>query len=647
MNNKLKNVMINDNIWNKYISLVRSVILPFQWDLINDNVPGAEKSYCMRNFRVANGLEKGSHMGAVFQDTDVAKWLEAVGFSVAADRNDKLEGIADEAIKLISGAQCKDGYVNTYYTIENKKRWGDLFEGHELYTAGHLIEAAVSYYNATKKREILDVACRCADNICSVFGPEEGKNHGYPGHPEIELALVKLYRLTGKKQYLKMADFFVRSRGKQPCCFADEENYKTGELIFPEFKDFDFDYCQADKPVSDQDKAEGHAVRAMYLYSAMADLAYEEKDERLKKQCEVLWKDVTEKQMYVTGSVGSAAYGERFTTEYDLPNNTNYSESCATVGLAMFSDRMFRFEHDGKYMDIVEKALYNTLLAGIALDGKHFFYVNPLEVAPGIAEKNPTMRHIMTTRQLWFGVACCPPNIARTLASMQNYLCDIEDNTYFLNLFIAGRSQAEFTNSKAEIVVEADYPVSGNIRVTINPELKSDEISKRFSLAIRKPAYSQTYSLFVNGQKNDAVEKNGYLYLNRDWQIGDVVEYKLDVSFRYVFCDPRVRDNIGKVCIMRGPWVYCLEEVDNGNYLAGVELDVNNAPEEQYDESLFGGTLCSIVKGKRIDYDNLSGCLYSSNKPEYKDCSLRAIPYCYWNNRGKGEMMVWMKTKDS
>ncbi len=644
MNNKLKDVKIDDHTWNKYINLVRSVILPFQWDLINDNVPGAEKSYCMKNFRIANGLEKGSHMGAVFQDTDVAKWLEAVGFSVAANRNDKLEGLADEAISLIAGAQCQDGYVNTYYTIENRKRWSDLFEGHELYTAGHLIEAAVSYYNATGKREILDVACRCADNLCSVFGPGEDKIHGYPGHPEIELALVKLYRLTGEKRYLEMADFFVRSRGKQPCYFADEENYKNGDLIFPEFKDFAFDYCQADKPIADQYKAEGHAVRAMYLYSAMADLACEEKDEALKTQCEVLWKDVTDKQMYVTGSVGSAAYGERFTTDYDLPNNTNYSESCATVGLAMFSDRMFRLEHDGKYMDIVEKALYNTLLAGIALDGKNFFYVNPLEVAPDIAEKNPTMRHIKTTRQLWFGVACCPPNIARTLASMQNYLCDIEDNTYYLNLFIAGRSKAEFANAKAEIAVEADYPVSGNVRVIVNPELKSDEISKRFCVAIRKPAYSPTYSLFINGQEIDAVEMKGYIYLDRDWRIGDVIEYKLNVSFRYVYCDPRVRDNIGKVCIMRGPWVYCLEEADNEKYLAGIELDTSIMPEEQYDESLFGGTLCAVVKGKRIDYDNLSDDLYSTHKPKYKDCLLRAVPYCYWNNRGRGEMMVWMRT---
>ncbi len=635
----MKNVVIDDHIWNKYINLVREVILPFQWDLINDQVPGAEKSYCMRNFRIANGLEEGAHMGAVFQDTDVAKWLEAVGFSAARGENQQLEKWADEAIDLIAGAQCKDGYLNTYYTIEKKKRWNDLFEGHELYTAGHMIEAAIAYYEATGKRKFLDVVCRFADYICNVFGPEEEQLQGYPGHPEIELALVKLYRLTKEKRYLDTADFFVRKRGTQPCYFTNEQNYKQGTFIFPEFRDFDFDYCQADKPLLQQDKAEGHAVRAMYLYSAMADLALEEQDQSLKQQCECLWEDVTQKQMYVTGSIGSAAYGERFTTDYDLPNNTNYSESCATVGLAMFSARMFRFEHDGKYMDIVEKALYNTLLAGIALDGKHFFYVNPLEVVPEIAESNPTMRHIKTQRQLWFGVACCPPNIARTLASMQNYICDICDNTYFQNLFIAGKSHVNFENGSAEVTTTADYPTNGDVQITVKPEKET----MHFCIALRKPEFSKKYSLMINGKMFEPIEKKGYLYLDRDWKSEDVISYQMDVAFRFVYCNPRVRDNIGKVCLMRGPWVYCFEEADNGSYLAAAQLNTT-AVREDYEDALFGGTMCAIVSGKKADFEETAEqqMLYSDSAETYSEHTFRAIPYCYWNNRGKGEMAVWM-----
>ncbi|MDD2981695.1 MAG: glycoside hydrolase family 127 protein, partial [Hespellia sp.] len=465
----LDKIHINDSFWNKYINLVDDVILPFQWELINDQVEGAEKSYSIRNFRVAGGELEGEHQGMVFQDTDVAKWLEAAAYSVGKKRNPELEKLADEAIDLIANAQCEDGYLNTYYTITGEKRWSDLFEGHELYTAGHMIEAAVAYYEATGKKKFLDVVSRFADYMCSTFGREEGKIKGYPGHPEIELALVKLYRVTGEKSYLELADFFVKERGAKPCYFLNEECIRDGKYLFPEFADFDLDYNQSHLPMREQKTAEGHAVRAVYLYSAMADLAYEYQDEELLAQCGELWNNIVEKRMYITGSIGSAAYGERFTTDYDLPNNTNYSESCATVGLAMFSNRMFQNTKDGKYMDIVEKALYNTLLSGIAMDGKHFFYVNPLEVIPEIAEHNPTMRHVKTTRQLWFGVACCPPNIARTLASMGNYIFAQSADTVYLNLFISSDIQTRLDCGEVTLKMSADYPSNGSIHVGVHP----------------------------------------------------------------------------------------------------------------------------------------------------------------------------------
>lgn len=634
----LNNIKINDSFWNKYIDLVEDVILPFQWELINDRVEGAEKSYCIQNLRVANGELEGEHKGMVFQDTDVAKWLEAVAFSLAHKENKELERIADEAIDLIAKAQCEDGYLNTYYTITGEPRWSDLFEGHELYTAGHMIEAAVAYYQATGKRKILDVVCRFADNIYQVFGKEDGKCHGYPGHPEIELALVKLYKVTGEKNYLELADYFVRERGAQPCYFLSEDAVKNSKYIFPEFAEFDMDYAQAHMPLLEQETAEGHAVRAVYLYSAMADLAGEYEDEKLLEQCETLWNNIVNKRMYITGSIGSASYGERFTTDYDLPNNTNYSESCATIGLAMFSNRMFHITKDAKYMDVVEKAVYNTLLSGIAMDGQHFFYVNPLEMIPEVAEHNPTMRHVMTTRQKWFGVACCPPNIARTLASMGNYIYAADKNILYANLFISSSIAADLDCGRVEMTQEADYPKTGEIIFKMNLDCE-----KQFSLAIRKPSYSKTAVVKVNGEMVDYQLEKGYIYINRTWKSKDEVQVEYDVEFRFVHCNPRVRDNIGKVALMKGPWVYCLEEIDNGNYLNSIIVDRTAKVEAVYEPELLGGTVCAEFEGTRIKYDQVSEQLYSEEAPVYEKTKLRAIPYCEWNNRGKGEMLVWMR----
>lgn len=637
----LKSIIINDPFWNRYIDLVDHVILPFQWELINDQVEGAEKSYCIRNFRIACGDEKGDHKGMVFQDTDVAKWLEAAAYSLAKKRNPELEAAADSAIDLIARAQCEDGYLNTYYTITGEKRWSDLLEGHELYTAGHMIEAAVAYYEATGKNKFLHVVCKFADYMYTVFGKEEGKIHGYPGHPEVELALVKLYRVTKMTKYLELADFFVRTRGERPCYFLNEDCVKNQNFIFPEFKDFDLDYNQSHMPLQEQETAEGHAVRAVYLYSAMADLAYEYQDKELLKQCETLWNNIVEKRMYITGSIGSASYGERFTTDYDLPNNSNYSESCATVGLAMFSNRMFQITKDGKYTDIVEKALYNTLLAGIALDGKHFFYVNPLEVVPEIAEKNPTYRHVKTTRQLWFGVACCPPNIARTLASLGNYMYASEKNTVYVNLFVGSRIETDLSSGHVELLLSSDYPVKGDVTLEITPEMDGQE----FTVGIRKPSYSGKSELSVNGIKEAVCLEKGYLYLTRKWKAGDKITVVFDVSFRFVRCNPRVRDNIGKVCLMKGPMVYCLEEADNGKYLASDIMDSSVPPKEEFDESLLGGTMCAGLEGMRIDYSRIGDTLYEEERPSYIKDTFKAIPYCCWNNRGKGEMIVWMREK--
>lgn len=638
MNVPLNRINIKDSFWNKYIDIVEEVILPFQWELINDRVEGAEKSYCIQNFKVAAKEIEGTHRGMPFQDTDVAKWLEGVAFSLAKKRNAELEELADGAIDLIERAQCEDGYLNTYYTITGQKRWSDLFEGHELYTAGHMIEAAVAYYKATGKDKFLKVLCRFADYMYEVFGREEHKIHGYPGHPEVELALVKLYRVTGEKKYLELADYFVRTRGEKPCYFLSEDCKKNGDYLYPEFADFDMDYAQAHLPIHEQNTAEGHAVRAVYLYSAMADLAGEYEDEALLKQCEEIWNNITQRRMYITGSIGSAAYGERFTSDYDLPNNTNYSETCATIGLAMFSNRMFQITHDGKYMDIVEKALYNTLLSGLAMDGRHFFYVNPLEVIPEIAENNPTMKHIKTTRQLWFGVACCPTNISRTLASLGDYIYSVDGDTLYSNLFISSSIDVPLEKGEVRVQMEADYPRNGKISYKIQTGQ-----GREFVLAVRRPEYSEAVCIKLNGKQIQLKAEKGYYYIRRTWENGDIVTVEYNVEFRFVRCNPKVNDNIGKIALMKGPWVYCLEEADNGKYLKSVIVSADAEITGKYDESLLGGTLCAMFKGRKIDYTKVEEALYSEAAPVYVETEIKAVPYCIWNNRGKGEMLVWMR----
>lgn len=640
LNVPLDRIEINDSFWSKYTDLVDDVILPFQWELINDRVEGAEKSYCIRNFKVAAKLIEGKHMGMPFQDTDLAKWLEAVAYSLEKKKNPELEKIADKAIDLIEKAQCEDGYLNTFYTITGKKRWSDLFEGHELYTAGHFIETAVAYYKATGKDKLLNIMKRFADYMCEVFGKEEGKIHGYPGHPEVELALVKLYRITDEKKYLELANYFVRTRGEQPCYFENEECRKTGNYLFPEFADFDMDYAQAHKPLREQKTAEGHAVRAVYLYSAMADLAEEYEDKSLFDQCEELWENITQKRMYITGSIGSSAYGERFTSDYDLPNDTNYSETCATIGLAMFSNRMFQITQNGKYMDVVERAFYNTLLSSVAMDGRRFFYVNPLEVVPEIAEHNPTMRHIKTTRQLWFGTACCPPNISRTLASLGNYMYAVKGRTLYSNLFISSTIHMTLDSGNVKVRLEADYPRNGTIIYKLETEKPQN-----FVLAIRHPAYSASVSVRVNGVHVEPKTRDGYVYLDRMWENEDEVEVEYDVNFRFVYCNPNVNDNIGKVALMKGPLVYCLEEADNGEHLKSIRVNSNTKIKEKYDPLLLGGTLCAVFDGDKINYKKAGEELYSGQMPEYIKTELLAVPYCVWNNRGKGEMLVWMREK--
>ena len=639
-----KDVRIEDEFWSPYTDLVRETILPYQWEALNDRVPDAPPSHAIRNFRIAAGLEQGEYEGLVFQDSDLAKWLEAVGYSLAVYPDEKLEATADEVIDLISRAQLPDGYVNTYFIRkEPGKRWTNLWECHELYCAGHMMEAAVAYYQATGKRKFLECMCRFADHIDSVFGPEPGKLKGYPGHEEIELALVKLYHVTGVKRYLDLAAFFINERGKRPYYFDLEAEKRESNLWSPKGRrpSDTADYNQYRIPVREQKKATGHAVRAVYLYSGMADVALETGDRELKEACRILWNNIAFRQMYITGGIGSTAQGEAFTLDYDLPNDTAYQETCASIGLFFFSHRMLALDKDGKYADVMERALYNSILSGISRDGKRFFYVNPLEVWPEASEKDPGKRHIRPVRQKWYGCACCPPNIARLLSSLGGYVYDVEEDTITVRLYIGGEFQAKIGDVPVTLVQTTDYPWDG--KVTIQVKGVSE---KRFTLALRLPGWCPKADLKVNGEECSigSRRQKGFVRLDRIWTDGDLVEFCMEMDPQLIQAHPMVRADAGRAAIQRGPLVYCLEETDNGKNLSSISIPSDAHLEAFRDPGLPGKAVAIRAEGYRTNESSWKEEeLYRPLSRSEKHIGIKAVPYFLWGNREPGEMLVWLR----
>lgn len=639
---ELKNVQIKDSFWSPLIKLVEEVAIPYQWEALNDRVPDAEPSHAIKNFRIAAGLEQGEYYGMVFQDTDVAKWLEAVGYYLQTKSNPELERIADETIDLIGKAQHEDGYLNTYFTVkEPGKQWTNLEECHELYTAGHMIEAAVAYYKATGKRKFLDIVCRLADYIDRVLGPEPGKMKGYDGHEEIELALAKLYDVTGEDRYLRLSKFFIDARGTEPYFFDEEFVKRGGKSHWPGVIQRDRKYSQAHLPVREQSKAVGHAVRAMYLYSGMADVAARTNDETLLQACRTLWDNTVTKRMYITGGIGSAAKGEAFTCDYDLPNDSAYAETCASIGLAMFALRMLKTEINNKYSDVIEKVFYNLLLSGMSADGKSFFYVNPLEVWPEANRNNPTLFHAKPVRQKWYGCACCPPNVVRTLTSLGEYIYSRDDDTIYTHLYIGGSADIDLNGSKISVCQKTNYPWDGNIHLQIFlPD------AKEFTMALRIPGWCRKYGIRINGQDISAagIIRNGYIYLKKQWKNNDQLELSLDMPVELMKTNPKVRENAGKAAIMRGPVVYCLEEIDNGENLSAISLPSDVELKPEYESGLLGGVV--VIKGEALRTDESQwdeSVLYQPVKVINKKVNITAVPYGKWGNRKPGEMLVWIR----
>lgn len=552
----------------------------------------------INNFKKAAGLKEGKHIGIYFDDSDVYKAMEGIAYSLINNPDPAHEALLDRWIGLIAQSQQPDGYLNTYYTLNYPDQRLTDMEKHELYCGGHMIEAAIAHHRATGKSTFLNVAIKFADFLDQTFGP--GKRHWVTGHEEVELALVKLYHETQNKKYLDLSHWLLEERG---------HGYGVGGIW--NSKDMGPQYCQDDVPVSDISEIKGHAVRAMYLFTGMADVAAEKELPAYIAALERVWDDVVLRNMYITGGIGSSGHNEGFTQDYDLPNKEAYCETCASIGMVLWNNRMNLLSKDAKYVDVMERCMYNGVLSGISLKGNLFFYVNPLE-----SEGN---HH----RQRWFGCACCPSNVSRFIPSIGNYIYMTGEKEIFVNLYIGSDSKIKLGTNEVELTQKTSYPWSGKVQLRVKPNSAAT-----FALNMRVPGWCKKYSIAVNGKIIPSSElENGYLKIDRLWKAGDEVALNLEMPVEVVAADPRVKQNAGKRAIQRGPLVYCAEQADNKK----MNLDqVALKPTNQFNSKPAKGLLKNMtlletmVQGQHLTF----------------------IPYFAWDNREAGKMKVWIDYQD-
>ena len=569
----------------------------------------------------------------VFWDSDVAKWLESASYSLTTHPDLQLSKLVDEVVDIIVSAQQSDGYINSYFTVvEPQKRWTDLRDSHELYCAGHLIEAAIAHYRATGSRKLLDAVCKYADYIDKVFGTKPGQKRGYPGHPEIELALIKLYRTTGNYKYLKLAYYFVKERGRRPNYFDQEQINRNGtpsyfEQYFQEpGRHYTHEYNQSHKPVLKQDRVVGHAVRAMYLYSAMTDLAIEWGDNSLLKTCQRLWNHLNEKLLYLTGGIGSSDRNEGFTSDYDLPNETAYCETCASIGLVFWNHRLLHADYSGQYADMMERALYNRVASSVSLDGRRFFYDSPMV---SLGEYH---------RKDWFDVSCCPANVSRLLASLGEYIYSESQTDVMVHLYIQSKVKLHLGGQNVVFYQKTDYPWDGHISIKVDPEKKA-----LFGINVRIPGWCRKAALYINSKNVPVKNNRGYVRLNREWKAGDTIELDLDMPVELVYVHPQIKYNRNRVAIQRGPIVYCLEETDNYKDLDALLLPQNAELESVCQSNLLGGVTTIKGSAQMLDISSFKSQLYQNSSVIKKPVKIKAIPYCTWDNRDPGEMIIWIR----
>lgn len=630
-------VALRDAFWAPRQEVNRRVTIPLEFEI-------CRKTNRWRAFDPAwkVGDKTARHR---FWDSDVAKLLEAAAYEVARSGDAKVERLLRHAVAQVLRAAQPDGYLNTYYTFaEPALRFKNLRDNHELYCAGHLMEAAVAHYRATGEQNFLAAMERYAGLIAKTFGRGRGQKRGYCGHQEIELALVKLYRVTGESTWLQLAKYFIDERGRRPYYFDSEARERGDDPKKWYFKTYA--YMQAHKPVREQTEAVGHAVRCLYMLSGMADVAAETGDCGLLAACERLWQSVCERRMLITGGVGTNPLDEGFTYDYDLPDETAYAETCAAIANVFFNHRMLQITGDGKYADVMERALYNGVASGISLDGRQFFYSNPLAVhepQPGNARgaTDEVWDGLTRHRRDWFGCACCPPNIARLYAGLGEYVYSTGPGAVYVHLYGAGEAIVEVDGQRMRVQQETRYPWDGRITITVWPER-----ALACTLCMRLPGWCDEAALKVAGKDVDVRKEvgvaRGYVRIQRKWQAGDTVELTLAMPVRRVYGHPEARQLAGRVALQRGPIVYCLETCDNvTNTLERIALPRKAALKAVYKPELLGGV--TVIEGRGELLIGEGDALYRTAAPRRVPVKFTAVPYCVWDNRATGSMRVWLR----
>jgi len=609
----VESVHLEDDFWAPRLRILREVTLPAQYRLL-------EETGRIFNFRRAAGKQKGDFKGLFFNDTDLYKWLEAAAFSLASAFDQKLYDLAQQAIADIAAAQDEDGYLDTYFTFDRKKdRWTNLREMHELYCAGHLLQAAVAFYRATGEHNLLEVAHRSADLIASVFGPD--RRTGTPGHPEIEMALVELYRTTANKKYLDLAKFFIDKRGMGLIGRREWFGIVLSDTYYIDHK-----------PFRELTEIVGHAVRSLYLNCGVTDLYLETGEQALWDALVRLWRNMTERKMYVTAGVGSRHEGEEFGDDYELPNARAYTETCAAIANVMWNWRMLMATGDAGFADVMELALYNGVLSGISLDGKEYLYVNPL------ADQG---KH---RRQRWYVCACCPPNITRLLASLPGYFYSTSSEGIWIHLYAENTAHLDIMGSSVAIIQRTKYPWNGEFEVILQPE---KEVS--FSLFLRIPGWCREAKVLANGQAlKIPIQPGKYVKIQRLWKSGDRVHLSLSMPIERVVCHPYVMENTDQVALRRGPLIYCVEQVDNPDCdVRSLMLPSNSPLEEEWMPNLLNGV--TVIRGEAlaIDAEEFNDHLYrlvTDVSPKVRPTHFTAIPYYAWANREPGPITVWIRS---
>lgn len=630
-----RDVHISKGFWGDYQRLCLEVTLPIELEQL-------ERTGRLASLRGTwkPGDPQEPHF---FWDSDVAKWIEAVAYSLALVPNEALEKRVDQIVEDIAAMQQEDGYFNTYFTlVQPGRRFTYLKRMHELYCLGHMIEAAVAYFGVTGKGKLLEVVCRYVELVSRVFGMGQNQLPGYDGHEEIELALMKLYGVTHDPEHLRLARFFLDQRGQQPHFFEKECECRGEPLDQRKYRDDMqgmYAYYQAHKPVREQTRAVGHAVRAMYLYCAMQDSANLEGEGELSQACDAIWNNVITRQLYLTGGIGPNPAGERFTFDFDLPNAMSYNETCASIGLVMFAARRLCSKPDGRCGDVMERALFNNILGGVSLDGRTFYYANPLEVLPAAYENMSDPRPQVTVlRQKWFDVACCPPNLARLLMSLGGYLYLLKGDALLVNLYMSSETVVSLGGVRVAVRQRTEYPWEAEIHLEIEPEEPA-----RFAVALRLPEWSASrYTLTENESGVPCVKRDGFLWVERCWKGRTALTLTLDLRVRVTQARPEVSADCGRVALERGPLVYCFEECDNGPRLNDLRLDCASVREGGFQQALLGGVIPIHGRATRRKpwMDDL---LYKEWEPDLEEVEVKAVPFYTRYNRGGGEMIVWMQ----